>query len=192
MKEIWKDIDGYDGLYQVSNMGRVRVKDRVVKVVREVKYKGHILSQSMDKDGYKLVHIHGKTKKVHRLVAMAFIENPSNSPQINHKDLNKSNNNVNNLEWCTSAENNRHSYIHNPDRGRGGTKFGKNPNSRSVLQLKDGVIIRKYDSMSRVQEYGFNPGSVSKSVRSGKPYNGYKWRYSQKDDEVRAIETLNV
>lgn len=192
MKEIWKDIDGYDGLYQVSNMGRVRVKDRVVKVVREVKYKGHILSQSMDKDGYKLVHIHGKTKKVHRLVAMAFIENPSNSPQINHKDLNKSNNNVNNLEWCTSAENNRHSYIHNPDRGRGGTKFGKNPNSRSVLQLKDGVIIRKYDSMSRVQEYGFNPGSVSKSVRSGKPYNGYEWRYSQKDDEAKALETLNI
>lgn len=192
MKEIWKDIDGYDGLYQVSNMGRVRVKDRVVKVVREVKYKGHILSQSMDKDGYKLVHIHGKTKKVHRLVAMAFIENPSNSPQINHKDLNKSNNNVNNLEWCTSAENNRHSYIHNPDRGRGGTKFGKNPNSRSVLQLKDGVIIRKYDSMSRVQEYGFNPGRVSKSVRSGKPYNGYEWRYSQKDDEAKALETLNI
>lgn len=192
MKEIWKDINGYDGLYQVSNMGRVRVKDRVVKVVREVKYKGHILSQSMDKDGYKLVHIHGKTKKVHRLVAMTFIENPSNSPQINHKDLNKSNNNVNNLEWCTSAENNRHSYIHNPDRGRGGTKFGKNPKSRSVLQMKDGNIIRKYDSMSRVQEYGFNPGSVSKSVRSGKPYNGYEWCYAQKDDDVRALETLNL
>lgn len=159
--------------------------------------KTKILKQQKNKYGYMMIQLFDDNRKsrllsVHRLIAMAFLPLVEGKNYVNHIDGVKSNNRVDNLEWCTSAENNRHSYIHNPDRGRGGTKFGKNPNSRSVLQLKDGVIIRKYDSMSRVQEYGFNPGSVSKSVRSGKPYNGYEWRYSQKDDEAKALETLNI
>ena len=179
MKEEWRDIDGVDGIYQVSNLGRVRTKDRVVTVVRQVRYKGHILNQHLDKDGYKQVHIYGKVRKVHRLVAGEFIENISNSPQINHRDMDKSNNHVDNLEWCTNAENVRHSYWNNPDRGRGGTKYGKNPKSRAVCQLKGKEVIRIYDSISRTREQGFNPDSVSRSVRNGKPYNGFTWIYAE-------------
>lgn len=179
MKEIWKDIEGYNGKYQVSNKGNVRSTDRIVKVIREVKYKGHMLRKWLDKDGYLQVSMYGRKNKVHRLVASAFIDNPLDKPQINHKDMNKQNNSVENLEWCTNAENIRHSYINNPNRGRGGAKYGKNQNSAPVVQLQDGKIIRTYDSMSRTKEYGFNPSSVSKSVRSGKPYDGYIWRYAQ-------------
>lgn len=179
MKEEWRDIEGVNGAYQVSNMGRVRVKERIVTVVRQIKYKGHILNQHTDRDGYKQVHIYGKTHKVHRLVGGEFIDNPLGSPQINHKDMDKSNNHADNLEWCTNAENVRHSYWNNADRGRGGTKYGQNPKSRTVCQIENAKVIRTYDSISRTKEYGFNPDSVSRSVRNGKPYNGFIWKYAE-------------
>ena len=98
-KEIWKDCKGYEGMYQVSNKGRVW------SVKRQFVLKG-----SLDKDGYARVHLtakNGKTKteKVHRLVAIAFLENPSNLPQVNHRDENKQNNNADNLEWCDCSYN---------------------------------------------------------------------------------------
>lgn len=104
MIEIWKDIPGYEGKYQVSNTGEVE----------SLNYNGtgktKSLKQSTDKKGYKHVRLFkngkGKTYKVHRLVAMLFIPNPNNLPIINHKDENKTNNNVNNLEWCTYEYNN--------------------------------------------------------------------------------------
>lgn len=106
MDEIWKDIEGYKGLYQVSNTGQVRSLNYLH--TGEVKP----LKQDTNKKGYKLVSLskNGKKKKylVHRLVAIAFIPNPNDLPIINHKDENPSNNNVNNLEWCTSEYNNNY------------------------------------------------------------------------------------
>ena len=103
MKEIWKDCKGYEGLYQISNLGRVWS-------IGSQKY----LKGSIDKDGYMCVYLtakNGKTKmeKIHRLVALVFLDNPNNYTQVNHKDKNKQNNCVDNLEWCTAKYNNTYS-----------------------------------------------------------------------------------
>lgn len=102
MEEIWKDIKEYKNAYQVSNLGNVRSIDRQLPDGR--KRKGIILKPYVDKDGYKHVTLtqNGKSTHyiVHRLVAIAFIENPNKLPIINHKDESKDNNCVNNLEWC--------------------------------------------------------------------------------------------
>lgn len=106
MEEIWKDVKGFEGLYQVSNLGRVRSLDRRKN---NQFFCGKILSLAKDKDGYCLVTLNdGKRKKtgrVHRLVALAFIQNPDNLPEINHIDENKENNSADNLEWCSTKYN---------------------------------------------------------------------------------------
>ena len=111
MEEIWKDIPGYEGIYVVSNFGKVKSLQRTRKgsygSIRIVYEK--ILNHKIDKDGYHIVTLskEGKTKciGVHRLVAQAFLPNIYNLPMINHKDENPSNNFVDNLEWCTAKYN---------------------------------------------------------------------------------------
>ena len=104
MKEIWKDIKGYEGLYQVSNLGQIKS----LNYLRTKKQK--ILKLHSDKDGYLILGLRkeGKTKcvKVHRLVCETFISNPKKYGYVNHKDENKQNNNVKNLEWCSMRYNN--------------------------------------------------------------------------------------
>lgn len=103
MKEIWKDIKGYENKYQISNLGRVKALD-----YRRTK-KEKILDSRNNK-GYKAIALWNNGKRrvflIHRLVANAFIPNPNKFPQINHKDENKLNNSVDNLEWCTQFYNN--------------------------------------------------------------------------------------
>lgn len=105
--EEWKMVKGYEGLYEVSSWGRVRSLPRngTGKYIK-------VLALSNDKDGYKIITLQkkgeGKTKKVHRLVADAFIPNPENKTQVNHKNGIKSDNNIKNLEWASCEENNRH------------------------------------------------------------------------------------
>lgn len=110
MAEVWRDVAGYEGLYQVSNQGNVRSIDRTITDgCRTRLYKGKHLKQFIDHRGYKVVTLsnQGKLKqiKVHRLVAAAFIPNPNGYPEINHKDERKCNNLVENLEWCTTQYN---------------------------------------------------------------------------------------
>ena len=113
MEEIWRPIKEYEGYYEVSNLGRVRSIDRVVvDTVRNCErlLKGKVLIQRDNGNGYKNVTFCKEhklyNKYVHRLVAEAFLPNPDNLPQVNHKDEDKSNNRVDNLEWCSQLYNN--------------------------------------------------------------------------------------
>ena len=109
--EQWKDIAGYEGMYQVSDMGQVRSLDRFDDRGRHLK--GRVLAQS-NTSGYLCVNpsIDGKAtlKYIHRFVAEVFIPNPDNRPQVNHMDGNKQNNHISNLEWATAKENSEHAW----------------------------------------------------------------------------------
>ena len=106
-EEIWKPVVGYEGLYEVSNTGRVRSLDRYDRMNRF--WKGRILNLHTDTGGYLYAQLYlngkGKNYLVHRMVAQAFIPNPDNLPQVNHKDENKINDCVENLEWCSREYN---------------------------------------------------------------------------------------
>lgn len=112
--EEWRDIEDFEGCYQVSNMGRIKSLERVVmrKDGKPLTVRERILKANKNEDGYLLVSLHGNGKKraasIHRFVAETFIPNPDNKPQVNHLDENKTNNCVSNLEWVTNLENVNH------------------------------------------------------------------------------------
>ena len=152
MIEEWRDVPGYEGLYEVSNFGRVRRN-------------GKILKPSKDKDGYLQVSLSKngiKTTTIHRLVARAFIPNPQNLPQVNHKDEDKTNNTVDNLEWCTREYNMNYSQ------------------AKPILQYdRLGNLIKEWPSAIKVEEeLGIDHSSISKCC-SGKlkSAGGYLWKY---------------
>ena len=110
MQEIWKDISGYEGIYQISNLGRVKSIARKTK--NQYGDVNRILKIKIEKNGYARIGLFKDKKQkffeVHRLVAQAFIPNTNHYPHVNHKDENKLNNNVENLEWCTPNYNNNY------------------------------------------------------------------------------------
>jgi hypothetical protein len=150
MEEIWKDIPGYEGYYQASNLGRIRSLDRYVryKKNRLRKYPGKILIQSIGGNKYFKVGLnkYGKMKNysVHKLIALTFITNNYKYEMNNHIDGNKLNNNVNNLEWCDRSRNQIHAY----QNGLQKIKRGENVNGAKLT--KEMVnIIRKSITLSQ-------------------------------------------
>lgn len=188
MIEIWKDICGYEGIYQVSNYGRIKALSLKVYSNNKLLYikKEKILSLRTEKHGYQSISLHknntSKRLLVHRLVAEAFIPNPENKTEVNHINGIKADNNVENLEWCTHSENVLHSYrvlkqkTNKPMLGR----FGKdNPHSKAVVQIKDGVIVAKFDSCREAMK--ITGCTHIDAVCRGERHisGGYKWHYKK-------------
>lgn len=171
MSEIWKAIEGYEGLYEVSNLGRVRNLDKVDSMGRF--WKGKILTACQQRGNYLYVQLSkdGKQKpmKIHRLVAKAFIPNPDNKPQVNHKDCNKANNRADNLEWVTNQENIDHGKRNGRFKGR------SNPgssNGRAKLTESDIIEIRRtcvkgsreYGMVALGEKYGVSSTQINRIV----------------------------
>lgn len=165
--EVWRDIPGYEGRYQASTYGRIRNKRN-----------DRILSQHKSTKGYCIVSLGEKECKVHRLVAMAFIPNPSQKAQVNHKDENKENNNVSNLEWATNYEN--HEY--GTRNQRVVSTMIKNGNAKRVIMLNlDGEILKSFNSFRSAEQYvggKSNGGNIYACCNNkAKTAYGYRWRY---------------
>ena len=180
MLEKWKPIKGYER-YEISSIGNVRNSKtgRILKKDKSRNYYEVVLSQQ------------GKTKKyaIHRLVAEHFINNPKNKPQVNHKDGNKLNNNIENLEWVTVSENIKHSYtnglqIHNQLGKFGWNSFRGKPVKQ--IDIKSGEIINEFGSMADAARqlnirYSQNIKACADEIT--KSCAGYKWEYSRKVGE---------
>lgn len=163
-EEIWKDIVSCEGKYQASNLGRIKSlgnnKHRKEKILKLGKTTNGYLQTSLCKKGID------KMYKVHRLVAMAFIPNPENKPQVNHKDGNKQNNHIDNLEWVTSSENKIHAYRNNLCH----PQIGSNHHNSKLLESDVLDIRKKYKSTEYTQKelaimFNVEPSNISSIIR---------------------------
>ena len=202
MIEQWKDIEGYDGFYQISNFGRVKSVERTIIYkntnqtgieFESFKYCPERILKTAKNRGYQIISLEKNSKKktyqVHRLVAEYFLPNPNNYPQVNHKDENKENNRVDNLEWCTVEYNSNY-----------GTR-----NERIAEKLKDNEnyyipvlcydlnnnFIKRYDSAAQAgRELGICESGITaccKLYYGRTSAGGFKWKYEKSDINIEDI-----
>lgn len=176
MNEGWRPVPGYEGIYEVSNLGRVRSLDRIKRNGRGMK--GRIVKlQEHPKTGYVAIGLYKdgteKMTLVHRLVALAFIPNPDNLPEINHKDEDKTNNKADNLEWCNRTYNNNY--------GTRKQRFLETikPKMKRVAQWDwKGNLIKIYPSFSQAsRETNISHGTLGRLLRGQAINNQFKFTF---------------
>ena len=178
-KEIWKDIQGYEGVYQISNLGEIKSLERMIvtndNITKKIKEK--ILKPCLRKNGYYGIVLKKDDKSkyyaIHRLVAQHFIPNPNNLPQVNHKDENKINNCVENLEWCTSQYNINYG-THNERQALA--------KSKTVYQYSlEKELLNIWKSTHDVKyKLGYGQGNIASFCRGErKTAYGYIWSYEK-------------
>lgn len=181
MKEVWKAVVGYEGIYEVSNFGRVASLERV-------NARGQIVSSRIkatkpNNRGYIQINLSKDGKQeyrlLHRIVAEAFIPNPEGLPQVNHKDEDKNNNSANNLEWCTNMYN-RH-YGTGLERAICNHNYDKiaHKNRKYIAQKdeNDRVIAVWHGLLAAAKAVGGNKDAIRNSIKCGYRSRGYYWSY---------------
>ena len=167
IKEIWKDVVGYENLYQVSNFGNVKRKGKTKNLCKS---KNNYYGVKLCKNNIK------KYMSIHRLVASAFIPNPKSLPQVNHIDGNKFNNYVNNLEWVSQSDNEKHAYL-----------LGLTKPTRISPVIKydlNGNYIEKYNSIQEAKEKNKLCSKISDCcLGNRKTAGGFIWKYAIKEEK---------
>lgn len=183
MKEQWKDIPDYENYYQVSSLGRIRSLDRVITRKNKVAQtlKGQIKSNVINDNGYLTINLYkegfAKCFKIHRLIALAFIKNPSGYSCVNHVDGIKTNNSISNLEWCSHAQNNKHAYDSGlrsaPKTAQAGACHGNYKSDIKATEINTGKVIILKGSAD-MENKGFSNQRVYKCANGqGKTHKGY-------------------
>jgi len=176
MEEVWKPVLGYEGYYEVSNRGRVRSVDRDVNYVYgKRRVKGRVLKQETSNRGYKRVHVsaNGVSKHltVHREVSKAFIPNPEDKRTINHKNCDKTDNSVNNLEWATYSENHNHAHKNGLSNVPKGSKHHNSKlNESQVREIKKRLDTGDETQGEIAKDYPVTATSIS-TINTGKLWN---------------------
>jgi hypothetical protein len=183
--EIWKDIEGYEGLYQVSNMGNVKVLPRFYENVGNgYMRKPKLLKPQQQLNGYLQIclHINKQTKHclIHRLVAQAFLPNPNNLPQVNHKNEDKSDNRVENLEWCDGK--------YNVNYGTCIQRMKEKFNIPIIQFSKDDDFIQLWESTTAASKtLNISKGNINNCLKGRYGYKtayGYKWGYADEYEKI--------
>lgn len=171
MTELWKPIKGWEGKYEVSNLGVV--KNAIT---------GHILKQHDAGYGYMQVLLSRSRRNkshalVHRLVAQAFVPNPNNLPQVNHKDENKYNNLPHNLEWCTAMYN-----MHYGEASKIRWENARKALSKAVIQSKNGIEIARFPSLkAAAKALGVHSSSIHQALNGRSHFcKGFQWYYEER------------
>lgn len=171
MEVVWKIIDGFE-FYKINNIGEV------FSIKRNIKMKPY-----MDRDEYLMVSLRinnkSKWKKVHRLVAIAFMPNPENKPQVNHKNGIKYDNRLENLEWCTNSENMKHAYALNliiPNTGE--SKFSSKLKNSDIVNIKTNPLSLTQKQLSEI--YNVHNSNISRII------NGKKWKHVLVTDNIES------
>lgn len=166
MKEVWKDIEDYEGLYQVSNLGRVK-RVTTNSILKPLKHQQGYLRVRLSKNNIAF------TKTIHRLVAQAFIPNPDNKPEVNHIDEDKTNNNINNLEWSTRKDNLNY-----------GTRNKRMSKTKSIpiiaTNINTGEVTEFYGVRECARQLGLHSSNIANTLKNrSKQTGGYTFKYKE-------------